>query len=171
MSSLRKRLGAWSIAWLLCQVGSLSALLPPGCCAAHVAAAAATKECHKSPAAAQCPMHDATGTPCPMHAGAGSQQADRDCAMRGSCSGPAVALGSLFSIPGILLDQSDVRVQVSSRLVTMSADSTPDTPASLDTPTPQIGSASRVRQPGRRLSTRRRVPSIFILSVFDLREQ
>ncbi len=137
MSALRKRLSAWSIAWLLCQVASLSALLPPGCCAAHQVAAETPEECHKTAAADQCPMHTADGQVCPMHQGASSGSRVRECAMRGTCNGPTVALGSLFSIPGILLDASDSRVDVSSSMLLMVANRTPDTPASLDTPPPK----------------------------------
>lgn len=82
-------------------------------------------------------MHTADGQVCPMHQAASSAQGARECAMRGTCDGPAVALGSLFSIPGILLDKTDTGIDISASLLTGVADRTPDAPASLDTPPPK----------------------------------
>jgi len=110
MSFIRSRLFAFAVVWLACQVGSLSAFLPQDCCPDHRQPAA--KDCHQQSAAPvaedQCPMHQADGKPCPMHSSAGNQ--GRPCTMRGTCNGPAAALATLLSIPGILADQSPASV-------------------------------------------------------------
>lgn len=138
MLFIRRQLSAWSITWLLCQVASLCALLPPECCAAHAAAAESSEECHKAPGAdAQCPMHDAAGQPCPMHQADGAGLADRACSMRGLCDGPAVALGSLFAIPGILLEPSSDHVDLSASALTIDVAYLRSAPLSFDTPPPR----------------------------------
>jgi hypothetical protein len=109
MRFIRQHLVALSVAWLAFQAGSLSAFVPRDCCPAHHQPSDAAKDCHKVPAADdQCPMHQADGKACPMHSGAQGQE--RPCSMRGTCDGPAAALATLFSIPGILVDQSPVPV-------------------------------------------------------------
>jgi hypothetical protein len=183
MSSIRRRLGAWSIAWLLCQVASLSALVPQECCAAHStshdasheashgaapgdlhAAAHGTAhgvtqdrshgtatdtsaECPKAPAAAECPMGHAAGDACPMHQSGASEQAasDRtasdqttaDCVMRGMCNGPAVALASLFSIPGVLLDSSSTHADRSASAPAVGVAHLQTVLVTFDTPPPR----------------------------------
>jgi len=136
MRFIRQHLVALSLAWLAGQAASLTAFMPQDCCPAHHQPADA-KDCHKQPVAAdQCPMHQADGKPCPMHDGA--QGEERPCVMRGTCNGPAAALATLFSVPGILVDQSPAPVvdRVSALFVT------PDVSASLfvplDTPPPRV---------------------------------
>jgi hypothetical protein len=117
----RRRLGSWSIAWLLCQVASISAFMPATCCAAHEVHGEAD-ECQEGTPADQCPMRNADGTVCPMHqamasaasvhaghAGHGGHDASpaadavpADCRLSGLCEGPSMALSTLFSVPGIL---------------------------------------------------------------------
>ena len=57
--------------------------------------------------------------------------------MRGTCNGPAAALATLFSIPGILVDQSPAPVvdQVSALVMTEGVSPSLFTP--LDTPPPR----------------------------------
>ena len=113
MSYIRRQLGAWSIGWLLWQVASLFAMLPPQCCAAHIEAAEQTEDLHSTSAVGiECPMHGATGEHCPMHDGSESSTTGGPCSMRSLCNGPAVALGSLFAIPGILLEPSALHVDL-----------------------------------------------------------
>jgi hypothetical protein len=114
-------LGAWSVTWLLCQVATLSAFLPPNCCAEHEAHAAGTEQCHDTTPADHCPMQATDGRACPMHAQASADDphaahrastaaapaadtlaAEEECRMRGTCDGPAVALSVLFSVPAVM---------------------------------------------------------------------
>ena len=135
MRLIRRRLVALSLAWLACQAGSLAAFVPQDCCPAHHQPAEA-KDCHKQPAADEsCPMHQADGQPCPMHSGAQSQE--RPCLMRGTCNGPAAALATLFSVPGILADQAPAPVveQISSFFIAQ--DVSPSLFLPLDTPPPR----------------------------------
>jgi hypothetical protein len=138
MRLIRRRLVALSLAWLACQAGSLTAFVPQDCCPAHHQPAEA-KDCHKQPAAptadAQCPMHQADGQPCPMHSPTSGQE--RPCVMRGTCNGPAAAVATLFSIPGILVVQSAVPVvdQISSLVIAQ--DVSPSLFVPLDTPPPR----------------------------------
>ena len=147
MKFLRQRLSLLSIGWLFCQTVSLSAFLPLDCCPAHRAAAATSlEECPVS--AEACPLEGAAGQMCPMHGGhsaqsgpggSGASDADRTqaCTMRGLCNGPSVALGSLLSIPGVLIQTSDIHVDVSETLSISWVDRIPNPPASTDTPPPR----------------------------------
>lgn len=104
MTTIRRQLRLWVAAWLVFQSTSLLALVPLDCCAAHRPQAATAKHnCHEKTPVTHCPMPAADGTPCPMHRV--SQPASEDeCVMRGACDGPAAALASLVSQPGILVD-------------------------------------------------------------------
>jgi hypothetical protein len=139
MTFIRQRLVALSLAWLACQAGSLTAFLPQDCCPAHHQPAEASKDCHEQQAAAgpadQCPMHSADGKPCPMHGG--SQDQDRPCAMRGTCNGPAAALATLLSIPGILADRSPVAIVDNVAALVSTDDVSPSLFVPLDTPPPR----------------------------------
>jgi hypothetical protein len=142
MTFFRRRLIALSLAWLACQATSLTALLPQDCCPAHHQPAEASKDCHEKEAtqaqqaaADQCPMHSADGKPCPMHGGAQNQ--DRPCAMRGTCNGPAAALATLLSIPGILADESPVAVVDRIGTLVSTDDVSPSLFVPLDTPPPR----------------------------------
>ncbi len=136
MRLIRQHLFALALAWLVCQAGSLTAFVPQDCCPAHHQPAEAAKDCHENtPSSDQCPMHQVDGKPCPMHSGAQSQE--RPCSMRGTCNAPAAALATLFSIPGILVDQSPAPVvdQVSALVMTEGVSASLFTP--LDTPPPR----------------------------------
>ena len=80
-------------------------------------------------------MHQADGQPCPMHSGAQSQE--RPCVMRGTCNGPAAALATLFSVPGILVEQSPVPVVDQMSSLVTAQDVSPSLFVPLDTPPPR----------------------------------
>jgi hypothetical protein len=106
MTSLRRRLRFWAVAWLILQAAPLMALVPRDCCAAHRPAAnVKAPSCHEKIAAVMCPMRAADGTPCPMHRGSqndAEQGSRKKCSVRGTCAGPMAALFRLMSVPGIL---------------------------------------------------------------------
>lgn len=99
MEGLRRRLRAWSFAWLICQVAFLSAFLPRECCAAHHSrASGSTPECHRTVKDTHCPMPSADGSACPMHQ---AKSGDEDCRLRGMCDGPLSLLAHLLSAPSL----------------------------------------------------------------------
>jgi hypothetical protein len=111
MPAFRSRMRLVAMAWLLCQVASLSAFMPENCCATHTAISAAkhakaTPECHEPEPApapepepgAACPMHHETGAACPMH---GAPTGGECCGMSNGCEGPNRPLANLFSFVGI----------------------------------------------------------------------
>jgi hypothetical protein len=104
MSAIRCRLRLCTTIWLLCQVGSLLALLPRNCCAAHQQSATSEgHSCHRQVAAAHCPMRSTAGEACPMHRQQPAQGgATETCTMRSSCDGPMAALLVLLSNHGVL---------------------------------------------------------------------
>jgi hypothetical protein len=110
MSLFRRRLRAFATAWILFQATSLSALVPRACCLAHQLAS--VPDCHEQ-AARDASITDAGETPPPMqhHHGQMAQQSPRtpeapahQCALRGTCGGPAAALFALLSTDGVLTD-------------------------------------------------------------------
>lgn len=112
VASIRWRLRLWVAAWLVCQVASLSALVPSLCCGDQRPASSDKKDsCHENVAATHCPMLAAEGTACPMHRGshedAGENASDR-CSMRGTCDGPMAALSALLSNHGVLTDSFEI---------------------------------------------------------------
>ena len=138
MSYIRRQLGAWSIGWLLCQVASLCTMLPLQGCTAGVEAADRSKGYHDAPAGgAECPMHHALGEPCPMHDGSESSASGRACSMRALCDGPTAALGSIFAIPGILLEPSARHVDLSGSILTPDVTNPLSTFLSFDPPPPR----------------------------------
>ena len=104
MRVIRSRVRAVAVAWLLCQVASLSAFVPENCCLSHAEERAAKDQqggCHETePVKPQpgdaCPMQHGDGAACPMH---GSKSADC-CAMTNACDGPGTNLVSLFAYLG-----------------------------------------------------------------------
>ncbi len=112
MSAIRSRLRLVAIAWLLCQVASLSAFVPEDCCAKHTAIAAARHHadqappCHESAATPApepapgdaCPMKHGDGAACPMHR---SPTGDC-CGMSNGCDGPNRPLANLFAFAGVI---------------------------------------------------------------------
>jgi hypothetical protein len=139
MSAFRSRLRLVAIAWLLCQVASLSAFVPEDCCAAHTAIAAAkhhkaeaSEACHETAEApapepepepgAACPMHHDDGAACPMHKSATGEC----CGMSNGCDGPNRPLASLFAFVGVIdAPALDVVAPIS-------------TPAPIDRPAPLV---------------------------------
>src|SRR3954465_11166316 len=123
MRGVRRRLRIVATAWLLFQVVSLSALVPPDCCDAHKAASAVAGErCHENADSPYCPLRAQTGRACPMHqkaeapedhdhgAHAQVQQpaagehashdpADR-CSLGSTCSAPLTALAVILASHG-----------------------------------------------------------------------
>jgi hypothetical protein len=107
MTTFRRGLRFWVAAWLLCQVASLSALVPRECCERHRPATAEDKpDCHEEPAATHCALRSAPGTACPMHAASesGSEPLADPCSMRRACDGPLIALGALMPNHGVVAD-------------------------------------------------------------------
>jgi hypothetical protein len=138
MTLLRRYLRFSAVLWLACQVASLSALGPQNCCPAHRLAAEGETDCHQTDDGS-CPMHAATGKACPAHASGNTDSADtRPCVLRGTCSGPAVALASLFSINGILSDGTQVTLDATSSPVTVPVQHPTPLVASHDTPPPRL---------------------------------
>jgi len=98
MGSIRRHLVLWTIAWLSCQIASLSAL-------AFVDAAAQTaKNCIQAGPAEQCPMRGTEGEPCPMHRGVhtDARGQNESCTLRSTTAGAATLLGAVFSVPAVM---------------------------------------------------------------------
>lgn len=136
MKTLRQHLHLVTTIWLLCQTLSVSAFMPRLCCPEHdgQAAAAGDDHCARTAAADECPMAGPDGQPCPEHANGGSHA---DCVMRGTCAAPAVALLSLFSVPGILADGTRVPADLASAAFVASPHAATSVPAPHDTPPPR----------------------------------
>jgi hypothetical protein len=110
MSTLRRSSRVITVAWLVCQVAWLTALVPRDCCAAH---RAAEEGCHEAMAAPHCPMRSADGTACPMHRERSQPETpirSSDCRISGACDGPLAALvlssgyGTLAQPPALIPD-------------------------------------------------------------------
>ena len=129
---MRRHLRVWAMVWGLLQATSLAALAPRACCVTHaptVHADAAKESCHEAPKPdAHCPMRNAGGDACPMHAAAPATTAatvsdahqhharpaadesqttagattprQAACVMRSACNGPSPF--TLFTHTGIL---------------------------------------------------------------------
>jgi hypothetical protein len=114
MTAIRRRLRILATAWILFQATSLSALVPRACCLTHQGHQASSNEkktnCHEEAPAPHCPMPAADGAPCPMHRGHDAHERstpadhapDEECAIRGTCGGPAAALFAVLSNYGVL---------------------------------------------------------------------
>jgi len=111
MTCFRRHLRALAAIWLVFQATSWSALVPRACCLAHdahldatTAAAGATEE----PApAAHCAKPAESATTASPHAGHArsarpAESPRHECAIRGTCGGPAAALFAVISTEGIL---------------------------------------------------------------------
>ena len=97
MTKVRRRVRAVALAWLLCQVASLSAFVPEACCLAHAAEAEARQKaeaCHEDAA----PAEPREGAACAMHK-SGSHDC---CVITNACDGPGSHLLSLFSYVSII---------------------------------------------------------------------
>jgi len=117
MTLFRRRLRIVTIAWLLFQATSLSALVPRACCLAHDAALAAASTCHEKPPVPHCPEARHDEMPCAMHAGHGhdhsaqqTQTPVHECAIRGTCGGPTAAMLTLLSTQGVLTGSTSARI-------------------------------------------------------------
>jgi len=135
MSALRSRARLIAMAWLLCQVASLSAFMPEDCCAKHTAVAAETSgesdPCHETEKAPppppksgdDCPMNHGEGEACPMHRSAMGDC----CGMSSVCDGPNRPLANLFAFAAVL----------DAPPASMSAPES--SPSSIDRPAPLLG--------------------------------
>jgi hypothetical protein len=113
MSLFRRRLRAFAITWIIFQATSLSALVPRACCLAHQMTS--MPDCHEK-AAPDASITGSGETPSPSmhhHHGQMAQQSPpsspapapaHQCAVRGTCGGPAAALFALLSSDGVLTD-------------------------------------------------------------------
>lgn len=135
MSVFRSRLRLVAVAWLLCQVASLSAFMPEDCCAMHKPVVAETSgesdPCHETEKAPppppksgdDCPMDHGEGEACPMH----RSSTDDCCGMSSGCEGPSRPLANLFAFAAVL----------DAPVASMSA---PDSsPAAIELPVPLLG--------------------------------
>jgi len=110
MSLVRRHVRPFAAAWLVFQATALSALVPRACCLAHdahmaaVAAASTTEEqAPDSHCARPAESRTASASPAAHDHSARPAQTPRDeCAIRGTCGGPAAALFSLISTDGVL---------------------------------------------------------------------
>ena len=111
MVVVRRHLRGFATAWILFQATSLSALVPRACCLAHQMAA--LPDCHNQAQAAVTTTTDAMpGMPHSHdHMGHAQQPTPatpsspmHDCALRGTCGGPAAALFALLSTDGVLTE-------------------------------------------------------------------
>src|SRR5215471_12762752 len=119
MVLVRRHLRIFASAWILFQATSLSALVPRACCLAHQMAALA--DCHDQQQATAAPAGDATPAMHHSHAHMGhmpeqppaaAPQPAHDCALRGTCGGPAAALFALLSTDGVLTDSIPATLDV-----------------------------------------------------------
>lgn len=97
MGAIRRRIRAVTLAWLLCQVASLSAFVPEQCCVTHAAQEAAkakAEACHE-----EAPPAPKEGDACPMH----HESKGHDCCtISNACDGPGSHLLTLFANVGML---------------------------------------------------------------------
>ncbi len=84
-----------------------------------------------------CPMHQAMASHASHAIVAAAAAADDDCRMSGTCEGPAVALSTLISIPGILPSVASETLMTREPLAQTEAVSIPLSPVSHDTPPPK----------------------------------
>ena len=87
MMPFRRHLRVIAAAWVLFQAASLSALVPRACCLAHQGHQAASTEKKSN---------------CHEHSTAADQAPNEECAIRGTCGGPAAALFAVLSNYGVL---------------------------------------------------------------------
>src|SRR6185503_2296011 len=98
--------------WLVFQATSLSALVPRECCLAHQghpAVATTMADNEEQAPASHCAEPAEKAAAASTHAGHGSTHSARptesrrpECAIRGTCGGPAAALFSVISTEGVL---------------------------------------------------------------------
>src|SRR5690242_5740589 len=109
MVLVRRHLRLFAATWILFQATSLSALVPRACCLAHQMETLA--DCHEQTRAtdttaadAMPAMHHSHGHMDHAHGQPPAPKPAHDCALRGTCGGPAAALFALLSTDGVLTD-------------------------------------------------------------------
>ena len=114
MDIIRRRIRVVTLAWLLCQVASLSAFVPEQCCVSHAAEAAAKEKaeaCHET-----APPAPKDGDACPMHHSSTSHEC---CKISNACSGPGTHLTTLFAYVGVLESPASSAVTLESTAVAL----------------------------------------------------
>ena len=114
MTAIRRRIRVATMAWLLCQVASLSAFVPEQCCVAHAEEAAAKQKaasCHEA-----APAAPKDGDACPMHHGSKSHDC---CSMTNGCDGPGSHLSTLFAYIGVMESPASSAVAIESSPLTI----------------------------------------------------
>lgn len=132
MGLIRRHLGVWTLAWITCQVTSLSLPLP-----FWHALASTTGECLVTAADDACPMRDADGQACPMHDGTNRPGAVEQCAMRALSHGPSVALATIFSIPAVLMSEIGIAADTQSAMLNPFVAHAHGAPLPVDSPPPR----------------------------------
>ena len=112
MTLFRRRLRVLAAAWLLFQATSLSALVPRACCLAHqghLAVATDAADHEEQASASHCAEPAESATASSPHARQGHDRSARpaqpprdECAISGTCGGPAAALFTVISTEGVL---------------------------------------------------------------------
>jgi hypothetical protein len=138
MTSIRRHIGAWTLAWLIVQIASVCVIAVFDATRSAHTLAEAQKDCLGQGPAEQCPMHDANGNPCPMHRGAEttSHHNDPTCALRGTDYDGGM-LASVFSLPGVLLGDVSAILEISSPVPAAESFRIPPAPVTHDTPPPR----------------------------------
>jgi hypothetical protein len=111
MTRLRRRLRLFAAAWLIFQATSWSALVPRACCLAHdahLAGQAMAASSDEQAAGSHCarPSESATANAphaAHHHTAPPTESRRHECAIRGTCGGPAAALFSVISTEGVLV--------------------------------------------------------------------
>jgi hypothetical protein len=111
MRLFRRRLRLFAAAWLVFQATSLSALVPRACCLAHdahLAALTATATTDEQVPVSHCAKPAGSATANSPHAAhhhtaPPAESKRHECAIRGTCGGPAAALFSVISTEGVLV--------------------------------------------------------------------
>ena len=114
MNAIRRRIRVVTLAWLLCQVASLSAFVPEQCCVSHAAEAAAKEKadpCHEA-----APPSPKEGDACPMHHGSNSHDC---CKISNACDGPGSHLLTLFANVGVLESPATSMVTLESSAIAL----------------------------------------------------
>jgi len=109
MTPFRQRLRLFTAAWLLFQATSWSALVPRACCLAHDphSASLATAATDDEQASEHCAKPAESAAAASPHSGhhqtapPPTESPRNDCAIRGTCGGPAAALFTVISIEGV----------------------------------------------------------------------
>src|SRR4051794_31526013 len=106
MTLYRRRLRVFATAWLIFQAVSLSVLVPRACCLAHQDAVVTSAHGTET-SAPHCAKPAGTQAATSPHASHGhsprpTESSRHECAIRGTCGGPAAALFAVISTEGVL---------------------------------------------------------------------